>query len=144
MGTDFCLLCLQLINDYISFIYWLLLCADACYRFKNRLRSSETKDPTLGPGWAFFNDHGPYLDFVKDYATQEEVSPICNPNYVVDSDIQTQISTCSGFAAIHLQNLKGMKGHRTSGVGGICCARQDCWRANGLGDLQKGERCVVF
>ena len=24
-------------------------------------------------GWAFFNDHGPYLDFVKQYASQEEV-----------------------------------------------------------------------
>lgn len=57
----------------IRFLYFLLLCADACYRFKNRLRSSETKDPTLGPGWAFFNDHGPYLDFVKQYASQEEV-----------------------------------------------------------------------
>jgi hypothetical protein len=40
---------------------------------------------------------------------------------------------------MHLDNLKGLVGHRTSGVGGVCCARQDCWRANGLGDLQKGE-----
>lgn len=55
-----------------------------------------------------------------------------------------QISTCSGFAAIHLANLKGIRGHRTSGVGGVCCARQDCWRPNGMGDLQKGERYVTM
>jgi hypothetical protein len=41
---------------------------------------------------------------------------------------------------MHLANLKGIKGHRTSGVGGVCCARQEFWRPNGLGDLQKGER----
>lgn len=43
---------------------------------------------------------------------------------------------------MHLDNLKGITGHRTSGVGGVCCARQDVWRPNGLGDLQKGERCM--
>ncbi|KAF7983602.1 hypothetical protein HWV62_20507 [Athelia sp. TMB] len=105
-----------------AFIYWLSLAKDACFRFKNRLRSSEAKDPTLGAGMAYFVDHGPYLEHCKNHASEEE------------------ISTCSGFAAIHLANLKGMKGHRTSGVGGVCCSRQQCWRPNGIGDLQKGER----
>ncbi|KAF7974192.1 hypothetical protein HWV62_13237 [Athelia sp. TMB] len=98
---------------------------DACFRFKNRLRSSDAKDPTLGPGWAYFVDHGPYLEHCKKYATEEEMS------------------TCSGFAALHLANLKGITGHRTSGVGGVCCARQQCWRPNGVGDLQKGERMLA-
>ncbi|KAF7973147.1 hypothetical protein HWV62_15919 [Athelia sp. TMB] len=105
-----------------AFIYWLTLANDACFRFKNRLRSSDAKDPTLGPGWSYFVDHGPYLEHCKKYASEEEMS------------------TCAGFAAIHLANLKGIKGHRTSGIGGVCCARQQCWRPNGVGDLQKGER----
>ncbi|KAF7980030.1 hypothetical protein HWV62_40156 [Athelia sp. TMB] len=105
-----------------AFLYWLTVAKDACFRFKNRLRSSDAKDPTLAPGWSYFVDHGPYLEHCKKYATEEEMS------------------TCSGFAALHLANLKGIKGHRTSGVGGVCCARQQCWRPNGVGDLQKGER----
>ncbi|KAF7974572.1 hypothetical protein HWV62_11944 [Athelia sp. TMB] len=105
-----------------QFLYILIVCIDACFWFKNRLRSSDEKDPTLGPGWAFMVDHGPYLDHVKKYATEKE------------------ISTCASFAAVHLANLKGIKGHRTSGVAGVCCARQDCFRPNGVGDLQVGER----
>ncbi|KZP14615.1 hypothetical protein FIBSPDRAFT_979972 [Athelia psychrophila] len=103
-------------------LYTLIICIDTCFRLKNKLRSNDAKSPTLGPGWAYMVNHAPYLEHVKQYTNQEE------------------LSTCSGFAAIHLANLKGMRGHRTSGVGGICCARHDCWRPNGLGDLQVGER----
>jgi hypothetical protein len=55
------------------FLYCLILCADACFRMKNKIKSSELKDPTLAPGWAYFNDHGPYLDFVKRFVNQDEV-----------------------------------------------------------------------
>lgn len=43
-----------------------------------------------------------------------------------------------------LANLKNVKGLRTSGVAGICCARHGLWRKNGMGDLQVGERCVAM
>lgn len=56
------------------FLYTLVVCVDACFRFKNRLRSSDEKDPTLGPGWSYMVDHGPYLQHVKKYATEAEVS----------------------------------------------------------------------
>lgn len=52
------------------------------------------------------------------------------------------MSSCSGFAAMFLANLKNVKGLRTSGVAGICCARHGLWRKNGMGDLQVGERCI--
>ena len=52
------------------------------------------------------------------------------------------MSSCSGFAVMFLANLKNAKGLRVSGVGGCICARHRVWRANGIGDLQKGERCV--
>ena len=54
-----------------------------------------------------------------------------------------QISTCSGFAAIHLANLKKMRGLHATGVAGVACARHEMWRPNGMGDLQKGERSVA-
>lgn len=55
------------------FLYWLVVCADACFRLKNRLRSSDAKDPTLGPGFAVMVDHGPYVDHIKKYVDQAEV-----------------------------------------------------------------------
>ena len=59
------------------------------------------------------------------------------------SQITWQISTCSGFAAIHLANLKKMRGLHATGVAGVACARHEMWRPNGLGDLQKGERYEI-
>lgn len=57
------------------YLYWLVVCVDACFRFKNRLRSSDQKDPTLGPGWSYMVDHGPYIEHVKKYASEAEVCP---------------------------------------------------------------------
>lgn len=57
----------------IRYLYSLVLCIDACFRFKNRLRSSDAKDPTLGPGWSYMVDHGPYMDHVREYMSETEV-----------------------------------------------------------------------
>lgn len=62
------------------------------------------------------------MDHVKNYASQEEMS------------------TCVGFMAMILANLKKARGLSATGVGGCCCARHDMWRPNGIGDLQRGER----
>jgi hypothetical protein len=104
------------------------------------MRSSEAKDPSLGSGLSYFIDSPLYLELIKKFVDQAEVRLYKTFEMVAFINTTFQISTCSGFAAMHLDNLKGIIGHRTSGVGGVCCARQDCWRANGLGDLQKGER----
>ncbi|KAF7968786.1 hypothetical protein HWV62_29298 [Athelia sp. TMB] len=39
-------------------------------------RSSDSKDPTLGPGWATFVDDGPYHEHLKNYIHKDEASPI--------------------------------------------------------------------
>jgi hypothetical protein len=54
----------------------------------------------------------------------------------------TQISTCTGLAAIDYANTKNAKGLRVTGVGASICARHGFLRPLGIGDLQKGERCV--
>ncbi|KAJ7602785.1 hypothetical protein DFH06DRAFT_1276310 [Mycena polygramma] len=43
--------------------------------------------------------------------------------------------------ALFLASRKRVKGLRTTGVGGVTCARHNMWLPNGIGDLQLGEYC---
>lgn len=49
-----------------------------------------------------------------------------------------------GFQALLNMLTKKSKGLRATGVGGVSCARHQMFRPLGMGDLQKGERYVVF
>ncbi|THU87930.1 hypothetical protein K435DRAFT_866769 [Dendrothele bispora CBS 962.96] len=106
----------------LAFLYYMFLAIDANFRLRNRMTSNHYKSPTLGDGWAYLVPRAAYEEHILRYVNQEEMS------------------SCSGFAAMFLANLKNVKGLRVSGVGGICCGRHRVWRANGLGDLQRGER----
>lgn len=101
--------------------------------------SSDAKDPTLGQGMAYFVNRPPYIEHVKHHVDQDEVRSFSagGLDYLL---IVTQISSCSGFAAMFLANLKRVKGLRSTGVGGVTCTRHNMWAANGIVDLQKGER----
>ncbi|KZP18029.1 hypothetical protein FIBSPDRAFT_956594 [Athelia psychrophila] len=103
-------------------LYVLILCMDTCFRLNNRLRSSDARDPALGPGLAYLLDSRPYHEHLKHYINKDE------------------ISSCAGFAAIFLANLKRSEGMCSTGVGGVACARHELWRPTGIGNLQKGER----
>ncbi|KII87542.1 hypothetical protein PLICRDRAFT_177283 [Plicaturopsis crispa FD-325 SS-3] len=105
----------------MAYIYRLILAQDACFRFMNRMRSTEKADPSLGPGWAYFQETSAYSTFLKNYTHDKE------------------ISTCVAFTALMLANMKRTKGVASTGVGGVSCGRHETFRANGLGDLQKGE-----
>ncbi|KAF9490825.1 hypothetical protein BDN71DRAFT_1373309, partial [Pleurotus eryngii] len=94
---------------------------DANFKQKNRLRSTDGRDPALGPGWATFVAEVPYFAHLSNYVDQEE------------------INHCVGFAALWSANTRRSKGLRATGVGSVSCARSDMFRPNGLGDLQKGE-----
>jgi hypothetical protein len=56
---------------------------------------------------------------------------------------EAEISNCSGFRAMFLANSKRIKGLQTIGVAGVTCAQHNMWLANGMGDLQVGERYVL-
>ncbi|KAJ7048214.1 hypothetical protein C8F01DRAFT_1268135 [Mycena amicta] len=99
-----------------------ILAIDANFRLKNRLRANEINDPPLGPGWAYWVDPKGYSEHVKNHVSE------------------TDLSTCIAFAALLQKNTRMTTGLRVSGVGGCVCARHECMRPNGLGDLQKGER----
>ncbi|KAF7357237.1 CxC2 domain-containing protein [Mycena sanguinolenta] len=106
----------------LRYKYFLFLAQDCNFRLINRNVSSAAKDPILGDGFGYFVNQEKYIDFLRDHVSE------------------TEISSCSGFQAMFLANRKRVKGLRTTGVGGITCARHNMWRPNGIGDLQLGER----
>ncbi|KAF7327197.1 CxC2 domain-containing protein [Mycena kentingensis (nom. inval.)] len=100
----------------------LVLAVDANFRLKNRIRPNEINDPSLGSGWAYWVEPEGYQEHVKKYVKE------------------TDMTTCLAFAALLQKDTRMTSGLRVSGVGGCVCARHECMRPNGLGDLQKGER----
>ncbi|KAK7027577.1 CxC2 domain-containing protein [Favolaschia claudopus] len=106
----------------LRFKYFTFLAADANFRLINRDVSNETRDPVIDDGLGYFGNREQYKAYLRDHVDEEE------------------ISTCSGFQAMFLADAKRGKGLRTTGVGGVTCARHNMWRPNGIGDLQRGER----
>ncbi|KAJ7692647.1 hypothetical protein B0H14DRAFT_3531447 [Mycena olivaceomarginata] len=104
------------------FLYILFIALDACFRLKRHMISSEIKDPGLGTGWAYVTENPPYRHYLLTVTEQKEMS------------------TCSGLAALDYANTKFSRGYSTTGVGMGVCARHEFVQANGVGDLQKGER----
>ncbi|KAJ7025057.1 hypothetical protein C8F04DRAFT_1269664 [Mycena alexandri] len=104
------------------FLYTLFIALDACFRLKRRLVSSELRDPGLGTGWAYFVEQEPYRQ------------------YLLTTTNETEMSTCSGLAALDYANTKFSRGYSVTGVGMGVCARHEFVQPTGVGDLQKGER----
>ncbi|KAJ7500190.1 hypothetical protein B0H11DRAFT_2225734 [Mycena galericulata] len=97
-------------------LYTFFLALDACFRLKRRLISSELRDPDLGSGWAYMVDTAPYRKYLRG------------------------METCTGLAALDYANTKFSRGYATTGVAMGVCARHEIVQANGVGDLQRGER----
>ncbi|KAK7018729.1 hypothetical protein VNI00_018289 [Paramarasmius palmivorus] len=106
-----------------SFIYTLFLAVDACFRLKRKMVSSEATDPGLGTGWSYMVPDEPYR------------------RYLLSTTNESEMSTCSGLAALDHANSRNSRGnYATSGVGLGCCARHEFIQPTAVGDLQKGER----
>jgi hypothetical protein len=118
----------------------LILAMDANFRLKNRMRANDQTDPELGPGWAYFVNSAGYKKHLKNYISEEDVSMQVKIVLRCVLTFSGQISTCIVFAALMQKDTKLTTGLRCSGVGACICARHECVRPQGLGDLQKGER----
>ncbi|KAF7305856.1 CxC2 domain-containing protein [Mycena chlorophos] len=105
-------------------IYTQFFALDACFQLKRRMVSSEARDPSLGPGFAFMVDAKPYREYLRSATNKQEMS------------------TCSGLKALEQANTKFSKGYAATGVGMVVCARHEFVLPNAVGDLQKGERRV--
>uniref|UniRef100_D8PLA4 CxC2-like cysteine cluster KDZ transposase-associated domain-containing protein n=1 Tax=Schizophyllum commune (strain H4-8 / FGSC 9210) TaxID=578458 RepID=D8PLA4_SCHCM len=109
-------------GDKRYYMFQLFIAQDANFRLQNTTASSLLRDPPLGDGWAYFVGRQPYMDYIKQNVDEAD------------------ISTCSGFAALFLANLKRVQGLRATGVAAVTCSRHNVFRPNAFADLQKGER----
>lgn len=125
-------------------LYNLYLAEDANFKQKARARSNINNDPPLGPGWGTFVENAAYLQYISTAPNKTEV--FFFNYYLVNFQLMTlmQISHCVGFAAMWNANSKKSEGLRATGIGAVICARHALYRPNGMGDLQKGERYVIF
>ncbi|KAJ7025068.1 hypothetical protein C8F04DRAFT_1212966 [Mycena alexandri] len=110
------------VEPKFRFLYMLIVALDANFKLKNRMRANAKYDPPLGPGWEYFVEPQEYKKHLKSYVPEKD------------------ISSCIAFAALLQKDTRSTAGLRVTGVGGCVCARHECVRPNGIGDLQKGER----
>lgn len=104
--------------------YFIFLAEDANFRPINQHVSSEAHNQIIDDRLGYFCNRELYKKFLCTHVDEEE------------------ISTCSGFQAMFLANVKRVKGLRMTGMGGVTCAHHNMWCPNGIGDLQRSERYV--
>ncbi|KAF9500294.1 hypothetical protein BDN71DRAFT_1480284 [Pleurotus eryngii] len=113
----------------LKFLYTLFISVDANFWLKNHLHKNELLDPGLHTGLAYFVPQVPYTEHILKHISQ------------------TNISSCSGFAAMSQADSKSMQGLRYTGVRMCICAHHELVHLLGVGDLQKGEQMdyiVIF
>ncbi|KAG1801184.1 hypothetical protein EV424DRAFT_1474766 [Suillus variegatus] len=108
-----------------QWMYSVFLAIDANFRLKRRAISSDTKDPGLSSGWGYFVNEKHYKAYIGN-----------------NSAVIQERSACVNHNAVNMADVKISKGLAATGVGTVDCARHDMKLANGVGDLQKGERYV--
>ncbi|KAI6119465.1 hypothetical protein EV401DRAFT_2071463 [Pisolithus croceorrhizus] len=108
-----------------QFLYSLFVALDANFRLKRRAVSKDSNDPSLSEGWAYFMEESAYKSYLSHHV----------------NDVQEK-STCSSHNAVNMADTKASRGLDATGIGIVVCARHGMKLANGIGDLQKGERYV--
>jgi Kyakuja-Dileera-Zisupton transposase len=91
-------------------------------------------------------EEGRYNAHIANYVDQREVSTQC---FVIWSSLifvrLLQSNTCnSQHDAVLRANTHRKENYLASGTGLTLCARHALIRKNGVGDLQKRERCVLL
>ncbi|KAG6876918.1 hypothetical protein C0992_011369, partial [Termitomyces sp. T32_za158] len=103
-------------------LHALFIGIDANFCLKRKDVSSDTVNPDLGNGFAYFVQEKQYKQHLERH--KDEVEPKSN---------------CSRHNAINLANSKLNHGLAATGVGTIECVRHDMKRPCSVGDLQFGE-----
>lgn len=52
----------------------LILAMDANFQLSNHIRKNNKADPELGPGWAYLVNNGRYLEHLKNYVSEKDIS----------------------------------------------------------------------
>lgn len=90
--------------------------------------SSDERDPGLNHGYAYIVEHQSFEKYLEEYGER----------------IPDDKSSCNNHDAIKSASMRGGKGTAASGLGTVECSRHDMKRPTAVGDLQKGERSVVW
>ncbi|KAG2111751.1 hypothetical protein DEU56DRAFT_935828 [Suillus clintonianus] len=106
-------------------IYALFIAIDANFRLKRKVVSTNTADPGLSRGWAYFVEEDTYKQFLED-----------------KMDVPQEKSTCSSHNAVNMADAKTNRGLAATGLGTIDCAHHNMKRPNAVGDSQKGENSL--
>ncbi|KAG1724893.1 uncharacterized protein EDB91DRAFT_1087320 [Suillus paluster] len=108
-----------------QWLYTTFLAIDTNFRLKRRNVSSDKADPSLSTGWSYFVEEADYKSYLGQHL----------------GEVQEK-STCSSHNAVNMADTKLSQGLAATGVGTIDCAHHNMKRANGVGDLQKGEKYI--
>ncbi|KAI0693244.1 hypothetical protein C8T65DRAFT_711224 [Cerioporus squamosus] len=97
-------------------------------RLKRKKVSSDTLDPSLNAGSAYFVERSAYKTHLETF----------------DKDDTKERGTgdCNTHDAVKLANIKGTPGLAVTGVATVDCSRHEMKRPCSVGNLQKGERQV--
>lgn len=106
-------------------LYTQFVAIDANFRLKRFNVSNNQRDPGLNHGYAYVVEESRFKQYLATY----------------DKKISEEKSTCNNHDAIKLAQQRGVAGTAANGSGTAECGRHDMKRPNGIGDLQKGERC---
>ncbi|KAJ7578105.1 hypothetical protein C8J56DRAFT_797719 [Mycena floridula] len=105
------------------FLYALFIGMDANFKLKRKGVSSETKDPSLSDGAAYFVPEQPYQEHLEKY-----------------KHIKQEASKCVSHDAVNSADTKDTRGLVVTGAGAVDCTRHDFKLPASMGDLQFGER----
>jgi len=138
---DYCYLLQNNLNLLYRWLYSHFLAVDANFRLK--LKSRGIADPEIGSGSSYFVKNGRYSEHVSRKITAAEVGPSKLSVLIIVLTCFQAVGCGSDFHAVSQANSKSSKDYIASGVVACVCARHSLMQKNGVGDLQRGERCVV-
>ncbi len=120
----------------------LFLSIDANFKLRLKDRGIHS-DVRLGSGWSYYVDSIKYSSTMSSFGNEIDVRFL---RFVfLFALIDSQENTCeSQHNAIVQANTRNTKGYKASGAAMVICGRHTLVRANGVADLQKGERCVIL
>lgn len=131
----------MLISD-ASWKFPVILAVDGNFKLKQKNRG--LKDASLSPTFAYIVDKEEYAAHVAKYVDEPEVGPSLSHIAVAHSGY-CQLKHCdSNHSAIDHANTPAEKRFSVNGVGAVVCARHAFYQKQGVGDLHRGEACVVL
>jgi hypothetical protein len=100
----------------------------------------DADDVALADGNAYFSDEELFKAYLGAVGDSDEVPIVMLTTTPAQLITSFQKSTCNRLKAALMQNIIKFKNNDVSGVFAILCARHGFFEAQGMVDLQKGER----